>query len=357
MPFKTARSRRTISIKPRNLYRFIKVAEWHIPDKELPAIVTPRDQKELPPVPVGRVSQDFEGIDTASCPAEELVGGPTADQGIAITTDEPATPRRAARSSAAPLSLQETPRRRVALKISDGPSPSRTPRAGRDSDNATLVSDRLSVMSFAYQTGDHIRPVRPAQPLKVRPKSAVQPDETTTLRPSRAISATPSAVAAQPKRLSAGHLTGKAADAKFANRLRVASSANADDSTVRPASRGVRSSLPPAMLQRPRPASTMSSTTPTPGAQASLQAASSGKTVRIKTAALASARTAERGSPLPPWNVGSGLAPRISTTLGTKVVPLMGPTPDRKSRATDETDASSPVASRGMASRNLGGRI
>lgn len=356
MPLKSARTRRTTSVKPRNLYRFVKVAEWHIPDKALPAIVASPAQKELPPVPVDRVSQDFEAMNTPVSPSDPRDSGAPVDQGIAITNDEPATPRRAARNSAAPMSSQETPRRRVALKTSDGPSTSRTPRAGRDSDNATLVSDRLSVMSFAYQSGDQVRPIMPVQPLRLRPKSAAEPANKTFLRPSRATSTAPSGVPARPKRLSAGHLTGKAADAKFANRLRVADMAAEDDSTVRPANRAVRSSLPPAMLQRPRPTSAASAITSGPSAQDTLRV-SEARTVRPKASALGPRGAAEKSGQLPPWNAGSGLAPRNTTTLGTKVVPLMGTTPDRKTKATAAPEASSPAASRSAAGRNLGGRI
>ncbi len=356
MPLKSVRARRTTSVKPRNLYRFVKVAEWHIPDKALPAIVAAPAQKELPAVPVDRVSQDFEAINTPVIPSGSRDSGAPVGHGIAITCDEPATPRRASRNPATPVSSQETPRRRMALKTSDGPSPSRTPRAGRDSDNATLVSDRLSVMSFAYQSGDQVRPIVPAQPLRLRPKPAAEPANKAVLRPARATSTAPSGVSVRPKRLSAGHLTGKAADAKFANRLRVADPAAEDDSTVRPTSRAVRSTLPPAMLQRSRPTSAASGVTSGPGAQDTLRV-SEARTVRPKASAPGPRGTAEKSGPLPPWNAGYGLAPQHTTTLGTKVVPLMGTTPDRKTKATAAPGASSPTAPRSTAGRNLGGRI
>ena len=132
-----------------------------------------------------------------------------------------------------PSAPQARPRHPISvpLKGDGGSVPRRTrdqeKEQGRDTD--TLASDRLSVMSFAFNNTDQIKPV----PRQSRP--AIPPPNNTA---ARAVSA------ASQRRTSGGHLVGNAADAKFAHRLRT--DGNAGDATLRPASR-IRRSLPPAM--------------------------------------------------------------------------------------------------------------
>ena len=121
---------------------------------------------------------------------------------------------------------------KVPLKSDGGPSPLRTPRAKREADAETLLSESVSVMSFAFKGSDQIRP----NPRKPTTKPLPAPSNTAN----RAVSA-----ARAEKRNSGQSVT--AANAKFANRLRATEESNGGDVTFRPASKA-RRSLPPAML-------------------------------------------------------------------------------------------------------------
>ena len=118
-------------------------------------------------------------------------------------------------------------------------------------------------MSFAFKGGEQVRPV------EFRPKSAqVTKSSGTAPRPAtgsatrpvpssnNATTNTNSGGTAVQRRSSGGYVAGKAADAKFAHRLRspdqVNSSQDGDSATIRPGSR-TRRSLPPAMAARPVP--------------------------------------------------------------------------------------------------------
>jgi hypothetical protein len=155
-------------------------------------------------------------------------------------------------SNTAAPSPQVTPRKpmTVPLKTGDGgPSPARsTPRARktvstnsamalRDTDAETVVSDRLSVMSFAYSGSDQIKPKPRPQPLSSASNNNKMPT---------------SPKGGAQRRASNGHVVGSAANTKFAHRLRSPVEDTAEgDITVRPNSR-IRRSLPPAMLQSDR---------------------------------------------------------------------------------------------------------
>lgn len=105
-----------------------------------------------------------------------------------------------------------------------------------------MVSDRLSVMSFAFKGSDQIKPV--AQ----RTKPVAPSSNTTTGAKAQTTRSFSSSPAIYPQRRSSGgHVTGNAANAKCAHRLRSAETVPANgDITVRPGSR-TRKSLPPAM--------------------------------------------------------------------------------------------------------------
>lgn len=100
-------------------------------------------------------------------------------------------------------------------------------------------------MSFAFKGGDQVRPVR------MRPKgitTSTPPSPLTTASGGGGV--TKATLSSQQKRSSAGHMSGRAADAKFAHRLRSTEMSDSD-ATVRPRSIA-RRSLPPAMLLQSR---------------------------------------------------------------------------------------------------------
>jgi len=104
-------------------------------------------------------------------------------------------------------------------------------------------------MSFAFKGSDQIKPVQK----RTRP-AGQQPATDTIGAPVRTF-AKSSAPAVYPQRRSTGgHMTGDAANAKFAHRLRPhdAEHENHGDVTVRPTSR-TRQSLPPAMAHATKP--------------------------------------------------------------------------------------------------------
>lgn len=129
---------------------------------------------------------------------------------------------------------------KVLLKGDGGrSSPIPSPRHLANVDTDTMVSDRLSVMSFAFKGTDQVKPV----PRRVRPSAP--PNGNRSAGPSLAKS---DAAAVHPqRRTSAGHMVGEAANAKFAHRLRSHDTEqNSADPNLRPSSR-TRQSLPPVM--------------------------------------------------------------------------------------------------------------
>lgn len=188
----SAMSRRHQSLKTRNLYKFVKVHEWH------EARPTPS------PAAAPRLSLGF--------PRRSTLGG----------VAENATPTKLPPSNSPTKDMAEPSPTRVPLKDGDG-SPTRLQRSRHPlSEAGDDASESMSVMSFAFR-GD-------ARPAVRRIKPATGAGTKPTVRRS---------LGAQPT--TAGN-----ANAKFANRLR-------EDVTVRPASR-VRRSLPPAMALDAAPA-------------------------------------------------------------------------------------------------------
>lgn len=144
---------------------------------------------------------------------------------------------------------------KVPLKGMDGPSPhSQKALRRRETDTDTLVSDRQSVMSFAFKGADQIRPTQR------RVKASNNPSGTTTTNPSGLTNrAGYRGSAPMPK------MTPSAANAKFANRLRSPDilpvhedhdhehllEDGDKDATIRPHTSKARRSLPPAMALKP----------------------------------------------------------------------------------------------------------
>lgn len=184
----SAMSRRHQSLKTRNLYKFVKVHEWH-------------EARPTPAPAAPRLSLGF--------PRRSTLGG----------VAENATPTKLPPSTSPTrqMSRDEPSPTKVPLKDGDG-SPTRLVRSRHPlSEAGDDASESMSVMSFAFH-GDARPAVR-----RIKPAGGASAGTKPTVRRS---------LGAQPT-------TAGGATAKFANRLR-------EDVTVRPASR-VRRSLPPAM--------------------------------------------------------------------------------------------------------------
>ncbi|WWC88063.1 uncharacterized protein L201_002966 [Kwoniella dendrophila CBS 6074] len=222
--------KRSASIRARNLYRFVKVHEWHLKSRNgsTDALTNMSD------------------ISTSRHRYSNLPQSPPASR-------YPTLPSIAGTTHATPT--------KVPMKTVDGnPSPSksfRSPRKGGngfdDDDTMSVVSEGISEMSFAFKDGDQLKPN-----LKVKPKARQ------SLPPSRVTSSSLGARSgsntlgkartySQPglaRRLSGGHVTGRAADAKFAHRLRSPDANTASDTEEPGGMRStsamkVRRSLPP----------------------------------------------------------------------------------------------------------------
>lgn len=170
----------------------------------------------------------------------------------AIPVSPNATPRKcAATRTATPpprsgtaLQPDSTPTK-VPLKDVDGPSPNgQASLRRRETDTDTLVSDRLSVMSFAFKGADQIRPVQ----RRVRAPTAPTNGITTAKLSNARSNGHQHDTALGPKLM-----TSSAANAKFANRLRSPDEEHDTDkdATIRPHSSKTRRSLPPAMALQP----------------------------------------------------------------------------------------------------------
>jgi hypothetical protein len=140
---------------------------------------------------------------------------------------------------------QDTTPKRIPLKTVDGPSPMSTASLRRrETDTDTLVSDRQSVMSFAFKGSDQIRPVQK----RVRaPTGSLPPGRLTGTQSTR-----PTAALPNPRMNQAN------ASAKFAHRLRSPETVPHEDeleeyaqTTIRLQSSKARRSLPPAMALQP----------------------------------------------------------------------------------------------------------
>lgn len=168
-----------------------------------------------------------------------------------MTTPRKSTAQRLANaSSTSDNPMNDKTPTKVPLKTIDGPSPMSTKSLRRrETDTDTLVSDRQSVMSFAFKGADQ----RPVQ-RRVRPAN-----------PSSAVTAPKSSSPARAGTGPGQRMTVTAANAKFAYRLRspelvheehdhpVPVHGQEDDphATIRPHSSKTRRSLPPAMALQP----------------------------------------------------------------------------------------------------------
>ena len=150
----------------------------------------------------------------------------------------------AAHNSFPSISSPSSPQKpvHVRLKGDGGSSPSKAAGRRREGDTDTMVSDQMSVMSFAYKGSDQLRPVSRTTKL---PASKANGSPGTNGRPASTSGLVPPA---PQRRSTGGPISGQAANAKFAHRLRSAETEGLNgDSTIRPTSRN-RRSLPPAMV-------------------------------------------------------------------------------------------------------------
>ncbi|TXT07506.1 hypothetical protein VHUM_03226 [Vanrija humicola] len=205
-------NKRHQSVRSRNLYRFVKVHEWH---------------QKATPSPVRRTSVDGLGAGVGRrAPLERLAEAPTTPK---------ASPHRT------PMA---TPSKIIPLKGEDETPTKLTPRRRAGGQSLPLTSfdddrsESMSVMSFAFRS--EARP-NPVGPRKVKVGAASTSPRSSLNR---------ATAASLQRQLGNGSgastsLGSAAANAKFANRLR-----SSDDiiggATIRPASRS-RRSLPPAM--------------------------------------------------------------------------------------------------------------
>ncbi|WWC60421.1 uncharacterized protein I303_102993 [Kwoniella dejecticola CBS 10117] len=186
--------RRSASVRARNLYRFVKVHEWHLKQKSgsTDALLSMND------VPSSRQR------------ASEIPQSPPTSRYLPSIAGTPhATPTK------------------VPLKTMDGsahPSPSKSFRSrnndGADDDTISVVSDGISEMSFAFKDGDQVKPNLKA---RARIRQSTSPSKTSAggSRGS-SVAVAKGRTASQPlsRRMSGGHVAGHAANAKFAHRLR-----------------------------------------------------------------------------------------------------------------------------------------
>lgn len=216
-----------------------------------------------------------------------------------IKTDDSIS--RARMNPPTPPSKNTTPTKPKRVDVEGTPTPTKVPLKDHEttptrhrkmpSDTDTILSDHLSVMSFAFKGSDQVRPIR----------TKVPPTSSTSLKSARLSSTTTPTL--QRKSSSSGtsgpgtggHAQYSAASAKFAHRLRASedgpSQANANGTSIRAPSR-TRSSLPPAM--RSPPPSSSSALSPT------------NRNTKINGRMTPSQTTSNNIAGKPPWNGGSG---------------------------------------------------
>ncbi|WWC96868.1 hypothetical protein V866_003743 [Kwoniella sp. B9012] len=263
--------KRSASVRARNLYRFVKVHEWHL--KSGPSTDGLLNMKDI------SASRQRTSVIPQSPPVSKY----------------PTLPSIAGTPHATPT--------KVPLKTIDGsanPSPSKSFRSrkgtGIDDDTMSVISDGISEMSFAFKDGDQVKPNLKAKP-KIR--QSLPPTSTSIAKPGRNIGSVGRRTTSQPgltRRLSGGHVGGQAANAKFANRLRspdLNHHHHAASDTEGPPAVGIRSASAAGKARRSLP--------PTSGTTMS------GGLRPLHTAGVASA-TASR----PAWNSG------LSTTSTTR---------------------------------------
>ncbi|KAK6907462.1 hypothetical protein I203_101456 [Kwoniella mangroviensis CBS 8507] len=193
--------KRSASVRARNLYRFVKVHEWHLKSR---------------PSTDGLL--DMNDISASRQRLSEVPRSPPVSK-------YPTLPSIAGTPHATPT--------KVPLKTVDGsanPSPTKSFRSrkgtgngnGLDDDTMSVISDGISEMSFAFKDGDQVKPNLKAKP-KTRQSLPPTSASTSATKPGRNIGSVGRRTTSQPgltRRLSGGHVGGQAANAKFANRLR-----------------------------------------------------------------------------------------------------------------------------------------
>ncbi|WVQ93515.1 hypothetical protein IAU59_000589 [Kwoniella sp. CBS 9459] len=318
-----AMGKRSASIRARNIYKFVKVHEWHL--------------KETNGSKDGLL--DMHDISLARQRSAEPPYSPPASRA-------PTLPSIAGTPHATPT--------KVPLKTADGStngSPSKLLRARlaeRDDDTDTVVSEDMSVMSFAFKGGDQISPN-----VKARPKRTASNQG--TKQNGRAVGSSASGNTRSTsqhglnRRISGGHVAGHAANAKFAHRLRspdLEASAlttgegrpTASNATAAAAAKA-RRSLPPTttMSGGLRPLHTASSATYT-----NLHAMSTSNRPAWNSG-LSATGTANRRASTPASQAGSvrGMPSAQGSSTGGKRIPIgrasMGPAP----RSRDEEGSAS----------------
>lgn len=245
----------------RNLYRFVKVHEWNLKQNS-------GSREGL--LDMGDISEsrrDMASVNTTTNAGINENGGTSTGDSKIInaqgTLRVEAEVDTALRLSSTMKPLPNSPGRddrtttKVPLKTNDGPS--ETPRKMPDPDSETVISDRLSVMSFAFKGCDQVVPAR-----KARPSLKIATDR----------NANPSATGVRLGRLPARGPSTIDAHAKFAHRLRSPEPSSLDpnrvntrqkdrvdsfddaetdtdaEKTIRPITKSGRS-LPPAMALKP----------------------------------------------------------------------------------------------------------
>ncbi|WRT65794.1 uncharacterized protein IL334_002743 [Kwoniella shivajii] len=229
--------KRSISIRARNLYRFVKVHEWHLKSKtgSTDALLKTNDTSTSRE----RSSETHESPPKSKYPTlPSIAGTPT----------------------------------KVPTKTTDGSSPAKSFRSRKvDDDSISMVSDGISEMSFAFKSGDQVKPNVRAKPKrsssssKVNPTNRISSMHASTAAPGKNRISSQSHPALQ-RRFSNGHVASQAANAKFAHRLRSPDLSNQSDNEngITPTGPKNRRSLPPTMMSgglRPLQTATLATAT------------------------------------------------------------------------------------------------
>ncbi|GMK59921.1 hypothetical protein CspeluHIS016_0901380 [Cutaneotrichosporon spelunceum] len=212
-------SKRGQSLKQRNLYRVLKVYEWH-------------ERAPKPETPPPRLSLDYKrtSLDAMRRASVDHYRRPSLDHHP--TLDKLLETPRATGSAVTP--------RKVPMKTVDGSPSKLTPRRRASSPARTddAQSEVMSVMSFAFR--GEARPLPRGSTARARGGTTLGGPSQRALMPSMI----------DERKASGGMSSSAAANAKFAHRLRSSEELAQSAPTVRPASR-MRRSLPPAMALTP----------------------------------------------------------------------------------------------------------
>ncbi len=220
-------SKRGQSVKQRNMYRFLKVYEWH-------------ERAPKPETPPPRLSLDYKrtSLDAMRRASIDHYRRPSLDHHP--TLDNLLETPRATGSAVTP--------RKVPMKTVDGSPSKLTPRrrAGSPARTDDAQSEVMSVMSFAFR--GEARPL--ARGSLGRTRGGMVGAASRAKPPTIAERRSSASMTTAERRASGSMSSAAAANAKFAHRLRSSDELAQAAPTVRPASR-VRRSLPPAMALTP----------------------------------------------------------------------------------------------------------